>query len=457
VSLRPWGSSLPPARRHIISELVEAALRAVDPYQAVRQAVTRQGQRLSVAGREYDLAEVERVAVVGAGKAGAPMAAALDDILGDRIAAGWVNVKQGHLLEGADNRRRPGRIHIHEAGHPIPDAAGQVGAERIVELARELGEKDLLICVVSGGGSALLPAPSQGVSLAEKQQITDALLACGATINEMNAVRKHISTIKGGQLARVAAPARVISLILSDVVGSPLDVIASGPTAPDTSTFDHAWHVLAKYGLEGQVPAGVRERLERGRRGEIMDTPKPGDPLFHSVQNAIVADNAVAAEAAAARAGELGMRALILSTYVEGEAREVARVLAGMAKELAHHQRPVMPPACLIVGGETTVTVRGEGRGGRNQELAMAAALALEGWEDVALVTLATDGNDGPTDAAGAVAIGDTIARARRLGLEAREYLQRHDSYPFFGALGDRLLTGPTNTNVNDLTFILAF
>jgi hydroxypyruvate reductase len=293
------------------------------------------------------------------------------------------------------------------------------------------------------------------VSLADLQQVTDLLLRSGATIGEMNAVRKHLSQVKGGQLARAAAPATLVALILSDVVGSPLDAIASGPTAPDESTFAEAWAVLERYGLVDQAPPAVVAHLQRGLRGEVPETPKPGDPVLARVTNVIVGSNRLAALAALARAGELGMHALLLSTFVEGEAREVGRVLAGVAREVAQHDQPLPRPACIVAGGETTVTVRGSGRGGRNQELALGAALGLAGLERVLVASLATDGSDGPTDAAGALADGTTLARAEALGLDAYASLAANDSYRFFQALGDLLITGPTNTNVNDLMVVM--
>lgn len=442
-------------QREILNRLIQAALQAANPVDAVQRAVRREGERLVIRERSYDLQQVDKVIVVGAGKAGASMAAALDTIVGDRIHAGWVNVKRGYILHDQAAPDRIGAIHIHQAGHPVPDEAGLEGAIRVRELVSGLTNRDLVICLISGGGSALMPLPAEGITLAEKRQLTDALLACGATIHEINAVRKHISALKGGQLARIAHPAQVVSLILSDVVGSPLHVIASGPTAPDHSTFHDAWNVLEKYHLTEYVPASVRERLHRGCAGELPDTPKPGDPLFDSVYNVIVGDNAMAALAAVEEARQLGLEAMLLSTYVEGEAREVGRVVAGLAKEIARYGRPLPRPACLVLGGETTVTLRGKGQGGRNQELALAAALAIEGWDGVLIAALATDGTDGPTDAAGAIATYDTVTRARQLGLNPLHYLENNDSYHFFAALGDRLMTGPTNTNVNDLIFIL--
>lgn len=440
-------------RRKLIAAVQEAALAAVDPAEAVRRNVRREGDELRIGERTYRLDEYERIFVVGGGKASAPMAAALAEILGDRLTAGLINVKHGYTLAEGELRG----IELVEAGHPTPDEAGLRGAQRIAEMLEGLTEKDLVICVISGGGSALLTLPAPGISLADVQQLTEALLRCGATINEINAVRKHISRLKGGNLARLAHPAQVVSLILSDVVGSPLDVIASGPTVPDTTTFQEAHGVLEKYGLLDEVPASIVERLRAGMEGKIEETPKEGDQIFERVYNLVVGDNAIAAQAAVAKAQELGLNALLLSTYVEGEAREVAKVFAALGKEIARYGRPLARPACLVAGGETTVTIRGKGKGGRNQELALSAALAIQGWEGVYIVGLATDGTDGPTDAAGAIATGSTVARARELGLDAEAYLADNDSYHFFQALGDLIVTGPTNTNVNDLIFVFVF
>jgi len=441
-------------QREIVEAIQAAALASVEPGEAVRRAVWREGETLFVGEQRYDLDAFDRAWIVGGGKAGAPMAAALWDLLGDQVAGGAVNVKYGHLLPPGQTC---GPVTLIEAGHPTPDESGQAGAARIVEIVSDLTPHDLAVVVISGGGSALMPLPAEGVSLADKQAVTGALLRCGATIGEMNAVRKHLSALKGGQLARLAQPATVITLILSDVVGNPLDVIASGPAVPDTSTFADAWHVLQKYDLLDGVPPSVVARLRAGVAGQIPDTPKPGDPAFERVQTVVVGSNEIAAQAAVAKARELGLNSLLLSTFIEGEAREVAKVFAGIGKGMVRHGWPLSPPACLVAGGETTVTVQGEGRGGRNQELALAAALAIEGWDDLCVVGLATDGTDGPTDAAGAVAWGDTLARARTLELDAEVSLADNDSYRFWTALGDIIVTGPTNTNVNDLIFVLAF
>jgi hydroxypyruvate reductase len=444
------GEGLTRERRSQVLDVLAAALEAVDPVKAIYARVRREGDLLHVGNLTYDLAQYRHVYVIGGGKAGAAMSAALEEILGERLTAGAVNVKYAHLV--------PTRtVQITEAGHPIPDENGVAGTRRMVELARRATEDDLVLCVISGGGSALMTLPVEEVTLADMQALTDAFLRCGATINEINAVRKHLDLVKGGGLARLIAPAHAVSLILSDVVGNPLDVIASGPTVPDTATFEDACAVLDRYELWDQVPQSIAEHLRRGRAGEIPDTPKAGDPIFDHVQNLLVGSNAIAALAAVDRAKELGFNPLLLSTYIEGEAREIARFFVGVAKELIYEGRPVPRPACVVAGGETTVTIRGEGKGGRNQEMALAAAMGIAGLDDVIIACLATDGTDGPTDAAGALADGSTVARAQALGLDPAAYLADNDSYHFFEALGDLLITGPTNTNVNDLTFVFAW
>ncbi len=439
-------------REHIISVL-DAAIRAVDPREAVCSHVALSGHELRIGERNYRLNEIDRLFVVGGGKAGTPMAAAFHEILGTRIAAGAVNVKYGHTAagggwqvrferrsgaqaeastkarsdhDGIGSARLPlradiGPIAIVEAGHPVPDAAGLAGSQRIATLLQGLTERDLVIVLLSGGGSALLPLPADAITLADYQALTNLLLRCGADITEINAVRKHCSCLQGGQLARLAAPAQVATLILSDVVGTPLDAIASGPTAPDRSSFAEAWAILARYDIARQVPPAVYEHLRRGVANLIPDTPKPGDPLFERVNNVVIGDNASAGRAAVAEAKRLGFTAALLTTFLQGEAREVGRVVAGLAQGIASGQSDFTPPVCLVLGGETTVTIRGRGTGGRNQELALAAAIALEGYAlppglEVAVVSLGTDGSDGPTDAAGGLATGDSIVRAQRLG-----------------------------------------
>lgn len=438
------------ARRRLLARnIVQAALAAVEPTAAVRSHVEVVGSKLMVRGRFYDLDRFRNVYVVGGGKASAPMARAVEQILGDRVTGGIVCVKDGHLDE-------VDRIEVEQAGHPIPDERAVRATEKMIEILGAAGPEDLVICIVSGGGSALMVAPSLGVTLADKRRVTNELLRSGATINEINTVRRHLSRIKGGGLARIAAPATVVSLILSDVLGDPLDVIASGPTVPDPTTFGDAWEVIKRYRLADDLPPAIANRLQQGAAGLLPDTPKPGDPIFERVQNVVVASNAIAVEAAVEQARREGFNAMLLSTFVEGEARVVGQVFANIGRELWRSNNPVPRPAVIVAGGETTVTVKGPGRGGRNQELALSAALHLEGLEDVSVVGFATDGSDGPTDAAGAIVDGSTVERAKRLGLNPRAALADNDSYTFFQRVGDLIVTGPTNTNVDDLYLIIA-
>lgn len=449
----PWGAA--------VKRILAAALDAVEPGAAVRRHVVRQGDRLEAGGRSIDLAGVRRVRVVGAGKAGAPMAKALVELLSDRSPNGAVIVKEGHLEAEAI----PG-IELIEAGHPLPDERGVAGAQELLRLLEQTQPDDLVFALISGGGSALMVSPAEGITLGDLQALTGLLLACGASIDEINILRKHLETLKGGGLARRAAPARVVTLALSDVIGDPLDVIASGPTVADTSSFADAWSVLERYALVDRIPAAVRLRLEAGRSRAIADTPKPGDPLFERVHNVIIGSNRHAALAALRRAEAEGFHPLLLTTRLQGEARQAGRFLAAVLGEAARSGQPIPPPACIIAGGETTVTLleshgplpnRAPGLGGRNQELALGALSDLSGVQDAALITLATDGGDGPTDAAGAVVCGDSLARARLAGLDPADALRRNDAYPFFDTLGDLVRTGPTRTNVNDLAFLFTF
>jgi len=424
-------------RRHALS-IFRASLAAADP----AEAVTRHLKRL-------DFAPFRNVYVLGAGKAGVSMAQAAERVLGRRIAAGFVNVKLGSIERGGAARLR--RVELNECGHPVPDARGTFGAERIAEIAARAGERDLVVWLVSGGASALLPFPAAPVTLEEKQAVTRLLLAAGADIHEINCVRKHISRIKGGQLARMAAPAAVEALLLSDVIGDDPGVIGSGPTAPDASTFAGALAALDRYGIRARVPASVRERLERGAAGEIPETPKPGAACFRSVRNTLIGSNRLALRAAERRARELGYRTLVLASGIQGETREVARMHAAIALEIAATGRPVKPPACIVTGGETTVTLRGNGLGGRNQEFVLAAAIDIAGLKDVVVFSAGTDGTDGPTNAAGAVADGNTLRR----NPDARRYLANNDSYGYFQPLGGLVITGPTHTNVMDVQIVL--
>ena len=425
-----------------------AGVAAVDPLVAVQRAVRRSGDMLEVDGTTYDLGRFARIFVVGTGKGSAVMAQGLEGILGERISAGAVTVKYEHTAPVQ-------RVTLHEAAHPIPDAAGVQGANAAMDLARQAGDDDLVFCLLSGGGSALWPAPSTGISLAEKQRMTGLLIDCGARIDEINVIRKHLSGIKGGQLARLAAPARLITLVLSDVVGDRLDAIASGPTVADPTTFWDCLNILTHYDLIDRVPDSIRAHLQQGLAGEAPETPKAGDPVFELGQTVIVANNRLALHAARQAAEARGYTTLLLTSTLEGEARHVARVHAAIAQEICHSGQPIAPPACIISGGETTVTVRGDGKGGRSQEFALAAALHVAGLENTVVLSGGTDGSDGPTDAAGALVDGRTLARAGALGLQAEAFLHRNDAYHFFQALDDLLLTGPTGTNVMDMVVML--
>jgi hydroxypyruvate reductase len=435
-------------RKHA-QAIFRAALEAADPVKAVERHLEVRGEVLFAGKRRFPLALYKRVIVVGAGKASAAMASAVEKRLGKRIETGLVNVKYGHTAPLK-------RVELNECGHPIPDEAGVAGSERIAQMVSGASEDDLVVCLISGGGSALLPAPAAGIGLEQKQETTKLLLACGATIHEINAVRKHLSTLKGGQLARLAWPATVVTLILSDVIGDDLDVIGSGPTAPDGSTYAGALAILRKYELQTRVPAAVLRRLEQGAAGKIQETPKAGARELSRTENLIVGSNRLAVDAAQVKARELGYKTLVLSTTIEGETREVAGVHAAVAREIHASGRPVRTPACVISGGETTVTLRGNGKGGRNQEFVLAAALAIDGMGSTVILSGGTDGTDGPTDAAGAICDGNTVSRARKLGLDPAAHLTNNDAYPFFDRIGDLLRTGPTNTNVMDIRLILA-
>jgi glycerate 2-kinase len=427
--------------------VMAAALEAVDPGIAAREHLRRDKNQLLISGKTYDLSAYRRIVLIGAGKAGAPMAQASAEILGGYLEGGLVIVKEGYLGDPIDPV-----IEVLEAGHPIPDQRGQDATLRMLDMLDGLGRKDLVLFLISGGGSALMHVPVEGVSLGDLQQLTATLLAVGADITEINTLRKHLDRVKGGGLARAAAPADMVTLVLSDVVGDPLDVIASGPTVPDSSTFQDAWKVLERYSILNQIPVSVREHLSRGVRGDIPDTPKRDDPIFERGAHIIVGNNRRAAEAAARAARSIGFRTLLLTSRLQGEARQAGKILGALARQVEMAARSA--PLCLIAGGETTVTVSGDGHGGRNQELALGAVEELAGLAGVGLLALATDGGDGPTDAAGAVVTGESLERAMLLGLDPRAYLARNDAYHFFDPLGDLLKPGPTQTNVNDLTFL---
>ncbi len=385
-----------------------------------------------------------RTVVVGAGKAAASMARAVEAYWPtDKPLSGLVVTRYGHGVGPLK------RIEVVEAAHPVPDAAGQTAARRILDLVKGLGPHDLALCLISGGGSALLSAPATGVTLDDKQALNRALLKSGASIDEINCVRKHLSAIKGGRLAVAAAPARIVSLIISDVPGDDPSVIASGPTTPDATTLADARAVLEHYGIA--APPSVVALLKDAK----AETPKPGDPAFVRSETRIIAAPQASLEAAAEIAAKAGYRPLILGDAIEGEAREVGKVMAAIARQVAVHGQPALPPCVLISGGETTVTVKGTGRGGRNVEFLLALAVELDGRPGVFAIAGDTDGTDGAEEVAGAIITPDSLERAQRLGLNARALLADNDAHRFFRALGDQVVTGPTLTNVNDFRAVL--
>ena len=439
--------------RHEAKEIFLGCLKAVDPYEAVGRFVHREENRI-VIGAEggqqtaFDLTQYERIWLVGGGKACAPMAKAVEELLGDRIHKGLIVPKYGFT-------EKLSFTEMIEGSHPVPDAQGVKGTGKILELLTQAREKDLVFCLITGGGSALLCQPSARISLGEKQEITKTLLACGASIDEINAVRKHISSSKGGQMARAAYPATVVNLMLSDVVGDAMDVIASGPFVPDSSTFQDVHGIFEKYNLN-DIPAAIGEHVRAGLAGEIPETPKAGEAIFERVHNIIVGSNIIALEEAKRTAERLGYRTLILSSMVQGETKDVARVHSAIAKEVLNTGHPIPPPACIVSGGETTVTIRGDGFGGRNQEFCLSAAMDMRGLPPrVVILSGGTDGDDGPTDAAGAVVDPLTVRRGEDAGMAAAAYLANNDAYRFFEKTNDLLMTGPTNTNVMDVRLIL--
>jgi glycerate 2-kinase len=435
--------------RDLALKSLEAALKAVDPKQIMKSKLLLKDSTLSIDRYSFDLNKFKNIYVVGGGKASGSMAEALEHILDKRVTCGLVNVPHGA-------KSNVSTIELHGASHPVPDEAGVAGARRMLEIA-DLAEKDdLVICLISGGGSSLMPLPRGSVSLADKREITGALLKSGATINEINTVRKHISDLKGGWLAKKAYPATVLNLILSDVMGDPLDFIASGPTVPDSTTFNDAVEVLKKYDLWTGAPASIRKVLSDGAKGLIPETPKADDKAFKKVYNVIVGNNRFSSLAALERLKSARLNTLLLTATLEGEARHVGVVLASIAREVSVSGNPVSKPAGIVAGGETTVVVTGKGKGGRNQEIALAAGIKLNGLDGTVVASLSTDGIDGPTDAAGAIVDGKTLARATEAGVSPERFLAENDSYHFFFRLGDLIFTGPTGTNVNDISVIVA-
>jgi len=430
-------------------EILDAGIRAADPEEAVKRSLRIAGEDL-LAGPDLrlSLSDFDRVLVVGAGKASASMGKAVEDLLGDRIDGGLVCVKHGHGLPLR-------RIRIAEAAHPLPDRAGEEAAKKIVGLLESAGERDLVISCISGGGSALLPAPAPPMTLGQKEEITRKLLASSADIHEINAVRKHLSFTKGGNLMRAAYPAFVINLMLSDVIGDDPGTVASGPFAPDRSSFQDALEVLRRYRLLETAAPEIATRLREGADGRIPENPKEGEYIFNRVWHGVVGSNIRSLCAGAEKAAKLGYRTLILSSSIAGDTVQAALFHAALAEEIHLTGNPVKPPACLLSGGETTVEVRGEGMGGRNQHFALALVQKASKLPNTLFLSAGTDGTDGPTDAAGAIVDSRTMERSRSMGMDYKLFLQNNDSYRFFSKLGDLIVTGPTRTNVMDMRLVL--
>lgn len=433
--------------REALKIIAERTLSELAPERCLLRTVRIRNGKLFAGPYRYDLRRFGRLIVVGFGKASARMASGLEELLGDRISAGFVVTAEGCTA--------PTKIiEVAEAGHPVPDERTLQAGQRILNLVKSASEEDLVIVLISGGGSALFEIPLPGLSLADLAQTTSLLLRAGATIQEMNAVRKHLSAVKGGRLAKITQATKILALVLSDVPGDDLATIASGPTVPDPTTFAQAVRVLETKGIWNAVPKAVREHLLAGAAGKIPETPKPGDPCFRRVRHVLIGSGRTALTLAQNTGRNLGFRSLVLTSTLRGEAREVAKFFAALAEEERRFKKPVPPPALLLAAGETTVTVRGEGRGGRNQELALSFALEIQGLSGVALLALATDGRDGPTDAVGAIVDGETVDRIKAADVDPVKALAQNDSYTALSAAGDLLLTGPTGTNVADLVIL---
>lgn len=438
-----------PDYKYIARTIFLAAVEAVHPYALIRNNILIADGYLTVAGQSISLSDINHLYVIGAGKATAAMAKAVEDILGNLISGGVILVKYDHTV--------PLRyISTVEAAHPVPDRNGVEGTIQLLELVNKATANDLVIALISGGGSALVIDLPSGCTLEELQSCFDVLLRCGASIEEINTVRKHLSGVKGGQLAKAVYPARLMSLILSDVIGDPLDVIASGPTVADPTTFTDAWYVMKKYDILNRISSNIRLHLEQGLQGMIPDTPKPADSIFQHMYTHIIGSNAIALEVARKKVETLGLYTKILRADISGNAEEVAIQLVEQARSLISD--PAIPkPACILAGGETTVTVTGKGKGGRNQHLVLAAAIQLKPEDTIIILSAGTDGTDGPTDAAGAVVDSLTVGNALMMGIRAEDYLINNDSYHFFKQAGGHIITGPTMTNVMDIMLAIVY
>jgi hydroxypyruvate reductase len=446
--------NLPLINREHVEKILLAGLAAVDPCTVVESLVKRHGNYLEVGGHRYDLETYNRVVVVGFGKAVIPMSVAMENILAEKLTSGTVIPKHVDINPrfGASSK-----IQVRKGSHPIPDQESILATQSLLEITRGCSKDDLIICLISGGGSALFTWPVSGITLDDMQNLTRLLLKSGAEIGEINTLRKHLDQVKGGGLARWLFPAQVVTLIISDVIGNPLEDIASGPTVADPSTFEDAVQILQKYNIIHEIPDNIWAYLQKGLVNRSLESVKTEDPVLERVQNLIVASNYRAAQAAAVGAQLRGFHTLILTGYLHGEASQAGLFLASVLNQIVLTGEPLPRPACVIIGAETTVTVHGSGLGGRNLETALGSVCDLAGLNDIALVTLGTDGEDGPTDAAGAVVTGETLEKAGRLQINPRVSLANNDSYHFFEKIGGLIKTGPTGTNVNDLVFLFAF
>jgi glycerate 2-kinase len=428
--------------------IFNSALCAVNAFGAVKKYCRVDNNTFYIDQVPVNLSQYKNIYIIGAGKASAHMGAAIEEILEEKITDGILNVKYKHTLPLK-------KIKLIEAGHPIPDENGCAGAQKILHIAQQATKDDLIICLISGGGSALLPLPAPPLTLADKQTTIRTLLSCGTPINEINVLRKHMSLIKGGRLAEAAWPATLVSLIISDVVGNPLDIIASGPTVGDPGTFRDCMDIITKDNICDRIPASVTKFIQNGINGNIPETQKPGTKIFDQTINMIIASNTEALSAAKKSAESRGYNTLILSSMIEGDTRQAAHLHTAIAKEIHKTGNPVPSPACILSGGETTVNLTGTGKGGRNQEFALASAVDIADENRMVILSGGTDGTDGPTNAAGAVVDSCTIQKAKVLALNPVDFLKNNDSYHFFQKAGGLLMTGPTGTNVMDLRIVL--
>lgn len=429
--------------------ILDACIDAVKPYQLIKNQIRLNKNILQIGTKQIDHSQFENIYIVGAGKASAFMAQSLEEILKNKVTAGAVVVKYDH---GAPCQKTK----IYEAGHPIIDENSLAGTAQILDLVQQAGEKDLVICVISGGGSALLEKLPEGISLSDLQTTFKLLLECGATIEEINTVRKHLSLVKGGQLARIIAPATCITLIISDVIGDPVGSIASGPTAADPTSFQNTWQVIEKYQLTDRLPEKIINYLQKGKEGKIPETLKPGNPIVSNTENIILGNNFLSLQTAEQTARALGYNTLILTSQIQGEAREIGKAASGILSEILASGHPIQRPACLLMGGETTVTIRGEGKGGRNQELVLSALISLKNVnEQYILISCGTDGTDGPTDAAGGMISNETWEKVRNQKMKPQEFLDQNDAYHFLEKVDGLIKTGPTGTNVMDIIIVL--